>query len=504
MTDTLVYGDLNCPYSYALFERLKSLNLLDQIEYRLVEHAPDIGLYGNSPDILTELASDVFSVRSQASEVRLALPPERPDSRFAILCCIAAYKIDPALALKFIERFYRALWVDGEDISSPSVIFNCQEQVGLPPDLEVNESEEEQLEQWQSAWENSGFSSRVPSMIAADGRKLIGLPSKHDIRAFFSGEERNIENLARELTHYSDHHTIAVLSPDGVSPIWSTLDSLRSDYNILLPSSFNELKQQLMSAEQAPDLVLLHDNSDWQQQLTSYQKLLTSTNLSYIPIALIGAERDDHQELAAYAAGASDYLVSSRPPGILKARIAMLLELKRSRDFLERTARLDGLTGVNNRREFERILELEWRRSSRASQAISIIMVDVDHFKSYNDHYGHLAGDSALRRIADVLQNSISRPHDTVCRYGGEEFVVLLPETNIAGAEQVANNIRSQLENLAISHEKSPTASYITASQGLCSLVPDSSNSPHMLVEKADQALYDAKGQSRNCIVKGC
>ena len=134
-TDTqryVVYGDLNCPYSYALHERLKALNLLSKVEYRLVEHAQDIGLYGNTPDMLAELASDVFSVRSSASEIAIALPPERPDSRFAILCVIAAAQINDEKASIFLDLFYKAMWVEGLDIASPTVIFGLP-RVGRTP-----------------------------------------------------------------------------------------------------------------------------------------------------------------------------------------------------------------------------------------------------------------------------------------------------------------------------------------------------------------------------------
>jgi diguanylate cyclase (GGDEF)-like protein len=128
-------------------------------------------------------------------------------------------------------------------------------------------------------------------------------------------------------------------------------------------------------------------------------------------------------------------------------------------------------------------------------------MLDVDHFKAFNDKYGHLAGDSCLRRIANALQNTVSRSHDAVCRYGGEEFAILLPETDSKGAQRVAVMLRDEIMALGIAHERSSTGLVVTASQGIATLIPSSSNSPHQLVELADKALYKAKSNKRNCVV---
>lgn len=501
MAQYIVYGDLNCPYSYALHERLKALNLLDSVEYRLVEHAQDIGLHGNTPDMLSELASDVFSVRSNASEVKISLPPERPDSRFANLCVIAAGLIDESKAQTFRDLFYKALWVEGQDIACPTVIYDCLEQAGLPTELSIDLDCEDILEDWQDEWESSKVGSRVPVIISEDNRKLLGLASLEEIRSFFSGEATEIEYDSGKANKYSDHQTIAVFTPEGIGSVWETIDSLRTNYNILMPATLADLKQLLESAEQTPDLILVASTDDWVGNLLQCQRLVQNINHSFIPIAIIGAEQDDQQEITAYSHGVSDYLVKGRAEGIIKARVSMMLELKRSRDFLERSARIDGLTGVNNRREFEKQLEMEWRRSTRTRQPISLIMVDVDHFKAFNDRYGHLAGDNCLRRVATAMQNSINRSHDAVYRYGGEEFAILLPDTDKQGAMKVAQEVRDQILALGIPHDRSSAGLVVTASQGLETLVPSDSNSPHELVEKADTALYKAKKKSRNCVV---
>jgi len=500
MEQYIVYGDLNCPYSYTLHEKLKTLSLLDNVEFRLVEHAPDLGLYGNRPEILTELASDVFAVRSLAEDVPLALPPERPDSRFAILCIIAAQSIDAQKSSYLRELFYRALWVDGRDISCPSVIFKCIEEAGLPLDLEVEEDSEDLLDQWQAQWDKSQVGSRIPAIVAFDGRKLLGLPSVAEIESFFAGKALNLQNDSSKLQRSSSLRSIAILCTEQISTIWEPIESIRGEYNLLLPASMEELKQLFDTQEHAPDLVLLHADEHWNHLLHSYQSFIERMNISYTPIAIIGGQSNDALELSAYSAGAADYITQGRSPGILKARISMMLELKKSRDFLEHSARIDGLTGINNRREFEKLLEQEWRRSSRTNQSIALIMLDVDFFKPFNDRYGHLAGDSALRKISEALQNTVSRPYDAVCRYGGEEFAILMPETNAAGAKKVAFEIRQAIMDLAIGHDKSSVAEIVTVSQGVACFIPSDSNSPMLLIQAADEALYQGKHSTRNAV----
>ncbi|MCJ8338515.1 MAG: diguanylate cyclase [Pseudomonadales bacterium] len=500
MDKYIVYGDLNCPYSYAVHQKLKQLTLLDQVEFRLVEHAPDLGLYGNRPEILTELASDVFAVRSLAGEVPLALPPERPDSRFAILCIIAAQSVDRQQAETLRDLFYTALWVDGKDIACPSVIFNCIEKAGLPVELEVDEQCEDQLDRWHSQWDKSKVGSRIPAIVAPDNRKLLGLPSIEDLGAFFAGEESNLQNDSTKLQRSSSLHSIAILSTGDVTSIWAPLEAIRGEYNLLLPASMEELKQLFNSDNYAPDLVLLHADENWHDLLRGYQSFIERMKISYTPIAIVGAENDDSLELSAYAAGAADYIPAGRSAGILKARISMMLDLKKSRDFLERSARIDGLTGINNRREFEKLLEQEWRRSSRTNQSLALIMLDVDFFKPYNDSYGHLAGDSALRQISEVLQNALSRPYDAVCRYGGEEFAILMPETNISGAHKVAELVREAVMKRAIPHDRSSVCDVVTVSQGVASFVPSDFNSPMQLIQAADKALYHSKETCRNAV----
>lgn len=168
---------------------------------------------------------------------------------------------------------------------------------------------------------------------------------------------------------------------------------------------------------------------------------------------------------------------------------------------LERLASLDGLTGVANRRQFDLHLKREWQRLLRETAPISVIMCDVDFFKAYNDTYGHQMGDECLKQIAKILENCAQRSTDLASRYGGEEFVIVLPNTGIKGALQVADKIQHQIRALEIEHQKSEVSGYVTLSLGVACQVPNHDRSPESLIKLADAALYEAKSKGRNCII---
>jgi diguanylate cyclase (GGDEF)-like protein len=173
------------------------------------------------------------------------------------------------------------------------------------------------------------------------------------------------------------------------------------------------------------------------------------------------------------------------------------LILKKQRDFLENLSNLDGLTGIPNRRSFDQVFDTEWRRAVRSHTPISLIMMDIDFFKKYNDTYGHAAGDDCLKQVAQALANSIRRPQDFIARYGGEEFVALLPESDSIGALTVANIIQDNIESLDIQHCSSTVNGQVTISQGAATIVPTLETSS-LVLEAADKALYEAKEKGRN------
>jgi diguanylate cyclase (GGDEF)-like protein/PAS domain S-box-containing protein len=171
---------------------------------------------------------------------------------------------------------------------------------------------------------------------------------------------------------------------------------------------------------------------------------------------------------------------------------------KQAEEKLKALSTLDGLTGLVNRRHFEEYFDREWKRSVRTGKPLSLVMCDIDYFKYYNDTYGHLQGDECLRKVAGALQKAVNRAGDLVARFGGEEFIVVLPETDPEGAVKVAEMLREKVESLKIEHKKSPVSSYLTISLGVATAVPSREDAARELISSADMALYQAKKEGRN------
>ncbi len=169
-------------------------------------------------------------------------------------------------------------------------------------------------------------------------------------------------------------------------------------------------------------------------------------------------------------------------------------QLEEANRRLEELSFLDALTDVANRRQFEQILDLEWRRAVRSTAPLSLILADIDHFKQFNDSYGHQAGDRCLRDVATLLDSIVQRAGDQVARYGGEEFAAMLPETDAEGAEQIAERMRRAVETLETGGGK------VTVSIGVATMVAGETRTAESLVAAADAALYDAKRAGRNAV----
>ncbi len=238
-----------------------------------------------------------------------------------------------------------------------------------------------------------------------------------------------------------------------------------------------------------------------------------------IPVIVLSVKEEPKVKSEAFYLGANDYLVKLPDEVELVARLryhskAYVYQLQRDEAFkalqesqqrlaemnkrLMRLSILDGLTGIPNRRRFDESLGIEWKRAIRNKTPISLILMDIDYFKLYNDHYGHQEGDECLKKVAKTLESLIQRPTDLVSRYGGEEFVALLPETGPDGAMILAERMRHTIEELCIPHQKSKVSECVTLSLGVASVVPEQGESAEKLVEMADKALYKAKQSGRN------
>lgn len=274
-------------------------------------------------------------------------------------------------------------------------------------------------------------------------------------------------------------------------------EALKTDYKISFATNGKEALR-IAANEASTDLILLDIVMPGIDGYEVCKRLKADERTSNIPIIFITAKNEEEDETRGFELGAVDYITKPFSKAIVKARVRTHLELKRHRDILENLSSLDGLTGIPNRRRFEEFIEMEWRSAIREKQIISMIMIDIDFFKAYNDTYGHIAGDDCLKQVAKALAQSVQRPMDFVARYGGEEFAVVLPGADTQGAFHVAEKMRKHIEGLNIEHRKSCIADHVTISLGVASFEPGPQTAPATLVDRSDKALYRAKRNGRN------
>jgi diguanylate cyclase (GGDEF)-like protein len=270
--------------------------------------------------------------------------------------------------------------------------------------------------------------------------------------------------------------------------------ALSADYDIITAIT----GASALQSANAADLVLLDAGLPDMDGVTVCRTLKQDKDLADIPVVFITARSGSDDHIAGLAAGAVDYVAKPVNLEVLKARVKTYVSLKNERDALTQLATLDGLTGIPNRRSFDAALRREWARMARAGQPLSVILLDVDHFKQFNDTYGHSDGDDCLKRVANALHACIKRPSDLAARYGGEEFVVLLPETDLDGAMIKAEALRAAVAALRIPHKNSSAADHVTVSLGVAHAAPSDGGDQQMLVEAADKQLYAAKKEGRN------
>ena len=264
-----------------------------------------------------------------------------------------------------------------------------------------------------------------------------------------------------------------------------------------------------LAQESPPDVVLVDAEMPAMNGFEFCARLKAEPLLAEVPVIFITNHVDIATEVAGFAAGAADFIRKPPATAVVQARVRAQLRLKELTDALRDAALTDALTGVANRRRFDEDLAAESVRARRSAQPLSLLMIDVDFFKRYNDSYGHLVGDSCLRQVAEALSSTLHRPADRLARFGGEEFVALLPDTELAGASHVAERMIETIAALQIPHCSSPIGGIVTVSAGAAAdrWMADAKRmtlSGTALISAADQALYEAKncGRARCCVFR--
>ncbi len=279
-------------------------------------------------------------------------------------------------------------------------------------------------------------------------------------------------------------------------------DILSEDYEVLSARSGKEALK--IARQENVDLILLDVVMPDMDGYEVCRRLKADPDTKNIPVIFVTSMSDIGDETKGLELGAIDYMIKPVRAPIVKARVRNHLELKKYRDFLENLSMVDGLTGVWNRRHFDEVLDKEWRRAMRGTNLISVILLDIDFFKKYNDHYGHLAGDDCLRQVAKAFKETACRGGDMVARYGGEEFVIITATNSNEEAQALAEKLRISLEMLAIPHVKAEISDHVTVSVGVATVHPNPCMPVADFLEKVDRALYMAKSGGRNRVAATC
>ncbi|WP_102345290.1 sensor domain-containing diguanylate cyclase [Bacillus sp. Marseille-P3661] len=308
-------------------------------------------------------------------------------------------------------------------------------------------------------------------------------------RKILEDKLRRNEELYRFITENSTD-IISYLKPNGmyeyISPSCNQFLGYKQEEIIgtgiiryLHPEESKRILQLIINAESSLDFV-------------SFSHRLRKKDHSYIWLETnVRAIRHSNKRLEGIVSVSRD----------ISERIQKEKELEKTNEMLLYLSKMDGLTSIPNRRFFEEKLQEEWFRTMRHSTSLSAMMIDIDYFKKYNDHYGHQAGDTCIKLIANVLKSTLKRPGDFVARYGGEEFVVLLPETGHQGTAYLGELFLTNIRDLELINDVSEIGNYITVSIGCATLIPTDQHKPEELIKLADQALYVAKKKGRNQVV---
>jgi len=294
-----------------------------------------------------------------------------------------------------------------------------------------------------------------------------------------------------------DRQTILVVDDEAIN-IKIIEDALKDQYRVLFAMNGEEALN-IAREDAQPDLILLDVVMPNMGGYEVCKKLKSNPLTQYIPVIFITSLENEIDETRGFEVGAVDFIRKPLRKAIVMARIKLHLELKNQMDFHARRSLIDGLTEIANRRRLMEHLSLELRRAIRNQKYLSVIMIDIDFFKLFNDNYGHISGDECLKIVAENVHSRMKRPNDLVGRYGGEEFVCILPDTDFDGAEGMCQLLLDSIRQLEVPHNYSKVSDILTISIGCVSTIPLNNTGMEDLLKAADDALYESKHSGRNC-----
>lgn len=289
---------------------------------------------------------------------------------------------------------------------------------------------------------------------------------------------------------------VVLIVDDSPANIHILAESLQEEYDVLVATRGLQALE-IAFRDPQPDVILLDMVMPEMNGHEVCRALKEDDRTRNIPVIFVTADVSWETEQQSFELGAVDYVTKPFSIPVVRARVRTHVTLKLRTDILEHLAQIDGLTGIANRRSFDKAFASEWQRCARQDAPLSLILADVDHFKAYNDTYGHGAGDKCLRGIARIMEEHAARTGDLAARFGGEEFALLLPFTSHEGAMQVAERLRARIAEWVID-SGTETARRVTISTGCATMHPTTGTDENVLSRAADDLLYKAKNEGRN------
>lgn len=290
--------------------------------------------------------------------------------------------------------------------------------------------------------------------------------------------------------------SVILIVDDALENIEILKEILKHEYKVIFTT--NGAEALTLAVKEKPDLILLDVMMPGINGYEVCQQLKANSLTADIPVMFVTGRASMEAEVKGLEVGAIDYVTKPINPRIVKIRIRNLIELKNAHDSLMQMAVTDSLTGLSNRRYFDEVLRFENNRLARLHQPLSLILLDVDHFKNFNDEYGHVLGDHCLQQVAQVIKSCLHRSVDVAARYGGEEFACILPNMQQNAAIAIAEHIRKAVEMLHIPHHASETAKHVTISSGVFTVICSADAPPSDILKDTDNQLYRAKKSGRN------
>lgn len=298
------------------------------------------------------------------------------------------------------------------------------------------------------------------------------------------------------MPQYTENKPTILLVDDEKANLKILSDLLKSEAQIIVAKSGEQAISK--ASELKPDIILLDVIMPDMDGFAVIKALKNDSQTHVIPVIFITGLADVNFEEKGLQLGACDYIQKPFHAAIVRARVKLHLQLLKQRQMLERLALIDPLTEIANRRKCDEVLDAEWRYAMRKGLNFSLAFIDVDFFKQYNDTFGHAQGDVVLGKVAQVVSRELRRPKDFVARHGGEEFIILLPDTSYAGAFDTLERCRIAIESLKIPHPESTTNEVLTISSGGITCNPKTLEGKNEILSYADELLYEAKRNGRN------